>query len=117
MGICDVFHRAQKKRKVRMLGEAGKLSAAILAHIDQLLDSRISKQRKEFFCRFAREADRAEKALHCAQKSSICSGEPRKAYSWAWRRSASSRAEFRSATKSEPLANAVRSFSARSRSS
>jgi hypothetical protein len=47
-----------------MLGEAGELAAAILANVDDLLDSRVREQSEEFLGGFSGEADGAEKALH-----------------------------------------------------
>jgi hypothetical protein len=49
-----------------MFREAGKLASTILAHVDQLLDASLAKQREKFLCCFARETDGAKKTLHGA---------------------------------------------------
>jgi len=65
--LVEVFNSAdffQKEGEVRMLGEAGELAAAILADVDDLLDSGVREQSEEFLGGFSGEADGAEKALH-----------------------------------------------------
>src|ERR1700687_2424393 len=65
--FVEVFNSGdffQKEGEVRMLGEAGELAAAILADVDDLLDSGVREQSKEFLGGFSGEADGAEEALH-----------------------------------------------------
>jgi hypothetical protein len=65
--LVEVFNSgdfSQKEGEVRMLGESRELAAAILANVDDLLDSRVREQSEEFLGGFSCEADGAEKALH-----------------------------------------------------
>jgi hypothetical protein len=65
--LVEVFNSAdfsQKEGEVRMLGEAGELAAAILANVDDLLDSGVREQSEEFLGGFSGEADGAEESLH-----------------------------------------------------
>ena len=64
-----------------MLGESRELAAAILAHVDDLLDPGAGEQGEEFLGGFTGEADGAEETLHDVQKYSAASGEARKAKS------------------------------------
>ena len=65
--IANLFQGAEKKRKIRVLGEARKLPSTILPYINQLLDACAAEQSKELFRCFAGEADGAKKPLHLAQ--------------------------------------------------
>src|ERR1700682_3938340 len=65
--LVEVFNSGdffQKKGEVRMLGEAGELAAAILANVDDLLDSGVREQSEEFLGGFSGEADGAEEGVH-----------------------------------------------------
>jgi hypothetical protein len=62
--VLDSGDCFQKEGEVRMLGEAGELAAAILANVDDLLDSGAREQSEEFLGGFSGEADGAEEALH-----------------------------------------------------
>src|SRR5580704_2624221 len=106
MHVSDAGDFLQEIGEVRMLGVAGELAAAVLANVDELLDSCLLDEGKKFLRCFSSKSDGAKEILHGAQKYSIASGEVRKANSSACRRRASSRAEARSETKSAPLVKA-----------
>ena len=81
----QVFHSgdfSQKEGEVGMLGESRELAAAILADVDDLLDSGTGEQSEEFLGGFSGEADGAEETLHHVQKYSAASGEARNAKSF-----------------------------------
>src|SRR5258708_31072177 len=103
MEIFDPGDFLQKEREVRVLGEARKLSGAVLPDVDDLADARVREQSEKLFSSLSREADGAEEPLHNLQKYSAASGEARKAKSFDWRTRASRRAASRPATKSEVL--------------
>src|SRR6266849_585662 len=64
MPVFDSGDFFQKKREVRMLGETGELAAAILADVDDLLDTGVREQSEKVLSGFSGEADGAKKALH-----------------------------------------------------
>lgn len=69
--------------EIGMLGEAGKLAAAVLANVDEPLDSCFLEEGKKIFRCFSSEADSAKEIVHGFQKYSMASGEVRKANSLA----------------------------------
>src|SRR5260370_33705924 len=102
----QVFHSgdfSQKEGEVGMLGESRELAAAILAHVDDLLDPGAGEQGEEFLGGFTGEADGAEETLHGVQKYSAASGEGRKAKSLDCRTRASLRAATRPRRDSKRL--------------
>src|SRR4029077_2988850 len=64
MQVFDFSDFLQEEGKVRVLGETGKLAAAILADVDDLLDAGVRKQGEKFLGGFSGEADGAEETLH-----------------------------------------------------
>src|SRR5882672_2499922 len=79
--VCDPRNLLEEIGEVGVLGVTGKLPAAILANVNEPLDSRFFQEGKKFFRCFSRESDGAEKIWHGDQKYSMASGEARKANS------------------------------------
>jgi len=69
--------------EVGMLGVAGELAAAMLANVDELLNSHVFEEGKKILRCFSSEADGAKEVVHGGQKYSMASGEVRKANSLA----------------------------------
>ena len=83
--LMQVFHSgdfSQKEGEVGMFGESRELAAAILTHVDDLLDAGVREQSEEFLGGFSGKADGAEETLHEVQKYSIASGDARNAKSF-----------------------------------
>src|SRR6266849_4054518 len=117
MQVLDSRDFFQKKRKVRMLGQPGKLPTAVLADVYHLLDPGVREQCKEFLRGFSGKADGAEEALHKFQKYSAASGEARKAKSFDWRIKASWSAASRPEKKSDVLVTSSKPWRTSRRSS
>ena len=59
MGIPDVGNFFEKILQIRVLGEAGKLAAAVEANIDEFFYLRLFEETEKFFGGFSGESDRA----------------------------------------------------------
>jgi hypothetical protein len=62
--VFDSGDSFQEEGKVRVLGEAGELAAAVLADVNDLLDAGVREQGEEFLGGFSREPHGAEETLH-----------------------------------------------------
>jgi len=64
MRVRDTEYTLQEISDVRKFRKAGKLSAAILPHIDQLAHSSFFEEPEEFFSGFLRESNRVDSGAH-----------------------------------------------------